>query len=143
MEENNKILEQKYLSNELKSREIDKELHFEAFLSMELARLRSGNSSSSGDVKNAAACSTELVLTTSQEEKHNVDNDMYQVLSEMRRALQEGRSMHLNLMSEHEDVLELVNHYDVTQASLQNALMNLGGEEAVANAFKNAKDNIM
>merc|ERR1712157_98156 len=124
MEENNKILEQKYLSNELKSREIDKELHFEAFLSMELARLRSGNSSSSGDVKNAAAYSTELVLTTSQEEKHHVDNDMYQVLSEMRRALQEERSMYRNLMSE-QDVLELVNHYDVTQASLQNALMNL------------------
>merc|ERR1711862_1030244 len=61
MEENNKVLEQKYLSNELKSREIDKELHFEAFLSMELARLRSGNSSSSGDVKNTATYSTELM----------------------------------------------------------------------------------
>merc|ERR1711862_703851 len=115
----------------------------------------SGNSSSSGDVKNKVTYSTELmspdqrsntsalILTTSQEEKHHIDNDMYQVLSEMRRALQEERLMYRSLMSEHEDVLELVNHYDVTQASLQNALMNLGGEEAVANAFKNAKDNIM
>ena len=155
MEEMNKMLERKYVSSESKSRDVDKELHFEAYLSMELARVRGGNSQSPGDAKNNSVelvshdhnqnNASALILTSqngSEEEKYHIDNDIYHVVSEMRRALLEERSTYHSLMMEHEDVLELVAHYDVTQTSLQNALLHLGGEKAVADALNN-KDNVM
>lgn len=154
MEEASNTMETKYVQAESQNRDMNKELHFEASLSMELARLRNSNSLSlGGDAHNPAELvsndyqnnTSALSLTAqneNQEEKYHIDNDMYHVVSEMRRALLEERSMYRILMSEHEDVLELVAHYDVTQTSLKTALMHLGGEKAVADALSN-EHNVM
>jgi len=62
--------------------------------------------------------------------------ELYDVLVEMKVAINEERKIYQGLLSEHDDLLSLVAQQDRENSTLQNALFNYGGKEAVEEALK-------
>lgn len=67
-------------------------------------------------------------------------NEMYSYVVELKDAVKEERESYHDLLTEHEDLLALLAQQDLERASLQAALSDFGGENAVERAVTEAEE---
>ncbi len=64
---------------------------------------------------------------------------LYDVICEQREAIEEERSMYFDLLAEHDDLLALLAQQGIVKNSLQNALLDAAGDDAVKYAMEVAQ----
>jgi len=67
-------------------------------------------------------------------------DETYSYIAELKDAVKEERESYQDLLTEHEDLLALLAQQDLERASLQAALSDVGGENAVERAVTEAEE---
>lgn len=129
----NITLEEKCRLADAKIRELERQERKEASLAAEIARMRDETlvKKSSNSDDGGASESKDAAVGA---------DDMHDFVLELKEAVKEERKMYHDLLAEHEDLLALLAQQDLEKTSLQAALLNTGGHDAVDKAILEAEE---
>lgn len=128
----NSKLEEKCRLAEAKIIELERQERKEAALAAELAKLR-------GETSALVNYSNNRNSVDSESKEAMGADDLHDFVLELKEVVKEERQMYQDLLAEHEDLLALLAQQDIEKTSLQTALTNLAGQEAVEKAILEAE----
>ena len=133
----NAALEEKCRLADAKIRELENQERKETALAAEIARLRDETALQNNGLKNNGVSSERMI--ESKEAAMGAD-EMHDFILELNQAVKEERKMYHDLLAEHEDLLALLAQQDLEKTSLQAALTDSVGQDAVDMAILEAEE---
>jgi hypothetical protein len=138
---NQKLLD-KNRKSEIEVRKLKEKRQFDADIVSEISRIKAEYVQSSKNQNSSISLSSVLDIQNSEPFYDNGSVEaMYSLILDLRHSVNEERSLHYNLMLEHEDLLAIFAHLDIERSKLQLALATVAEQSAVDNAIREAEES--